>query len=206
MYKQKKYFITYGTKNFNIQKKRLISTARKLHDTMSIIKELDNSGVDMIEIGLPFSDPLADGPTIQESSTIALSNGMNTNILFDQIKNLRSITELPVIIMGYINPIIQYGIEEFCLKCKECEIDGLIIPDLPVDIYYEHYHDLFKNHNLQNMFLITPQTSEKRIRFIDKISNGFIYMVSSYSTTGAQKIFGDETIKYFKRIINNTTF
>ena len=172
----------------------------KLHDTMSIIKELDKSGVDMIEIGLPFSDPLADGPTIQESSTIALSNGMNTNILFDQIKNLRSITELPVIIMGYINPIIQYGIEEFCLKCKECEIDGLIIPDLPVDIYYEHYHDLFKNHNLQNMFLITPQTSEKRIRFIDKISNGFIYMVSSYSTTGAQKIFGDETIKYFKRI------
>ena len=172
----------------------------KLHDTISIIKELDNSGVDMIEIGLPFSDPLADGPTIQESSTIALSNGMNTNILFDQIKNLRSITELPIIIMGYLNPIIQYGIEEFCLKCKECEIDGLIVPDLPVDIYYEHYHDLFKNHNLQNMFLITPQTSEKRIRFIDKISNGFIYMVSSYSTTGAQKIFGDETIKYFKRI------
>ena len=171
-----------------------------LNDTLQIIKELDSSKVDMIELGLPFSDPLADGPTIQESSTIALSNGMNTNILFDQIKNLRSITELPIIIMGYLNPIIQYGIEEFCLKCKECEIDGLIVPDLPVDIYYEHYHDLFKNHNLQNMFLITPQTSESRIRFIDKISNGFIYMVSSYSTTGAQKIFGDETIKYFKRI------
>jgi tryptophan synthase alpha chain len=171
-----------------------------LDDTMAIIKELDKSGVDMIEIGLPFSDPLADGPTIQESSTKALINGMNTNVLFEQINNLRSVTNLPIIIMGYLNPIIQFGIEKFCKKCKQCEIDGLIIPDLPVDIYYEHYHDLFKDHDLQNMFLITPQTSEKRIRFIDEISDGFIYMVSSYSTTGAQKIFGDETIKYFKRI------
>ena len=171
-----------------------------LDDTMAIIKELDKSGVDMIEIGLPFSDPLADGPTIQESSTKALINGMNTNVLFEQINNLRSVTNLPIIIMGYLNPIIQFGIERFCKKCKQCEIDGLIIPDLPVDIYYEYYHDLFKDHDLQNMFLITPQTSEKRIRFIDEISDGFIYMVSSYSTTGAQKIFGDETIKYFKRI------
>tara|TARA_B100001063_G_scaffold106170_1_gene99091 strand:- start:106 stop:873 length:768 start_codon:yes stop_codon:yes gene_type:complete len=171
-----------------------------LDDTMAIIKELDKSGVDMIEIGLPFSDPLADGPTIQESSTKALINGMNTNVLFEQINNLRSVTNLPIIIMGYLNPIIQFGIEKFCKKCKQCEIDGLIIPDLPVDIYYEYYHDLFKDHDLQNMFLITPQTSEKRIRFIDEISDGFIYMVSSYSTTGAQKIFGDETIKYFKRI------
>ena len=171
-----------------------------MDDTMAIIKELDKSGVDMIEIGLPFSDPLADGPTIQESSTKALINGMNTNVLFEQINNLRSVTNLPIIIMGYLNPIIQFGIEKFCKKCKQCEIDGLIIPDLPVDIYYEYYHDLFKDHDLQNMFLITPQTSEKRIRFIDEISDGFIYMVSSYSTTGAQKIFGDETIKYFKRI------
>ena len=171
-----------------------------LDDTMAIIKELDKSGVDMIEIGLPFSDPLADGPTIQESSTKALINGMNTNVLFEQINNLRSVTNLPIIIMGYLNPIIQFGIEKFCKKCKQCKIDGLIIPDLPVDIYYEYYHDLFKDHDLQNMFLITPQTSEKRIRFIDEISDGFIYMVSCYSTTGAQKIFGDETIKYFKRI------
>ena len=145
----------------------------KLQDTMSIIKELNNSGVDMIEIGLPFSDPLADGPTIQESSTIALSNGMNTNILFDQIKDLRSVTELPVIIMGYLNPIIQYGIEEFCLKCKECQIDGLIIPDLPVDIYHDQYQSIFKKYNLHNMFLITPQTSDERIRFIDEISEAF---------------------------------
>ena len=188
-----------------IKKKNILSiyfTAGypNLNDTMVIIKELDKSGVDMIEIGLPFSDPLADGPTIQESSTKALINGMNTNVLFKQISDIRAVTDLPIIIMGYFNPIIQFGIEKFCKKCKECEIDGLIIPDLPVDIYYEHYHDLFKNHNLQNMFLITPKTSEKRIRFIDKISDGFIYMVSSYSTTGAQKIFGDETIKYFKRI------
>ena len=173
----------------------------KLQDTMSIIKELNNSGVDMIEIGLPFSDPLADGPTIQESSTIALSNGMNTNILFDQIKDLRSVTELPVIIMGYLNPIIQYGIEEFCLKCKECQIDGLIIPDLPVDVYADEYKAIFEKYGLKNIFLITPQTSDERIHFIDSVSDGFIYMVSSASVTGSSAGFGNTQEAYFQRIV-----
>ena len=133
------------------------------NDTLSIIKELDSAGVEMIEIGLPFSDPLADGPTIQNSSTIALKNGMNTIILFEQLKNLRKMTDIPVVIMGYFNPILQFGIEKFCKSCKEVGIDGLIIPDLPVDIYNDKYQKIFKSYGLLNMFLITPQTSEKRI-------------------------------------------
>ena len=131
------------------------------NDTISIIKELDSAGVEMIEIGLPFSDPLADGPTIQKSSTIALKNGMNTITLFKQLKNLREMTEIPVVIMGYFNPILQFGIEKFCKSCKEVGIDGLIIPDLPVDIYNDKYQKVFKSYGLLNMFLITPQTSEK---------------------------------------------
>ena len=146
------------------------------NDTLSIIKELDSAGVEMIEIGLPFSDPLADGPTIQKSSTIALRNGMNTIILFEQLKNLRKITNIPVVIMGYFNPILQFGIEKFCKSCKEVGIDGLIIPDLPVDIYNDKYQKIFKSFGLLNMFLITPQTSEKRIKYIDKISEGFILL------------------------------
>ena len=130
------------------------------NDTLSIIKELDSAGVEMIEIGLPFSDPLADGPTIQNSSTIALKNGMNTIILFEQLKNLRKMTDVPVVIMGYFNPILQFGIEKFCESCKEVGIDGLIIPDLPVDIYNDKYQKIFKSYGLLNMFLITPQTSE----------------------------------------------
>ena len=137
------------------------------NDTLSIIKELDSAGVEMIEIGLPFSDPLADGPTIQKSSTIALKNGMNTITLFKQLKNLRKMTEIPVVIMGYFNPILQFGIEKFCKSCKEVGIDGLIIPDLPVDIYNDKYQKIFKSYGLLNMFLITPQTSEKRIKYID---------------------------------------
>ena len=140
------------------------------NDTLSIIKELDSAGVEMIEIGLPFSDPLADGPTIQNSSTIALKNGMNTIILFEQLKNLRKMTDVPVVIMGYFNPILQFGIEKFCKSCKEVGIDGLIIPDLPVDIYNDKYQKIFKSYGLLNMFLITPQTSEKRIKYIDRIS------------------------------------
>jgi len=134
------------------------------NDTLSIIKELDSAGVEMIEIGLPFSDPLADGPTIQKSSTIALKNGMNTITLFEQLKNLRKMTDIPVVIMGYFNPILQFGIEKFCKSCKEVGIDGLIIPDLPVDIYNDKYQKVFKSYGLLNMFLITPQTSEKRIK------------------------------------------
>ena len=174
----------------------------ELNDTLKIIEQLDNAGVDMIEIGLPFSDPLADGPTIQESSMQAIKNGINTSILFEQLKNLRKLTEIPVIIMGYFNPILQYGVEKFCQECSKCGIDGLIIPDLPIDFFHNNYYDLFKNYNLHNMFLITPQTSDERIRYIDEISDGFIYMVSSFSITGEQNSFGDETINYFNRINN----
>lgn len=173
-----------------------------LHDTKKVIQDLEKSGVDMIEIGLPFSDPLADGPTIQESSTTALKNGMTTKLLFEQLKDIRQSVEIPLIIMGYFNPMMQYGVEAFCAKCKEIGIDGLIIPDLPVAEYHEHYQETFEKYGLINVFLITPQTSDERIRFIDNVSNGFIYMVSSASTTGAKNTFGGEQQQYFERIEN----
>lgn len=173
-----------------------------LNDTVTIIQNLENSGVDMIEIGLPFSDPLADGPTIQASSTQALKNGMTTEVLFDQLKDIRNTVTIPLIIMGYFNPILQYGVEAFCKKCQETGIDGLIIPDLPVDVYNDNYKAIFEAYGLINIFLITPQTSEERIHFIDSISKGFIYMVSSASVTGSQSGFGDEQTHYFKRIAN----
>jgi tryptophan synthase alpha chain len=171
-----------------------------IDDTESVIQKLEKNGVDMIEIGLPFSDPLADGPTIQASSTQALKNGMTSEILFNQLKNIRKSVNIPLIIMGYFNPMLQYGVEEFCKKCQEIGIDGLIIPDLPVDVYHDEYKATFEKYGLINVFLITPQTSDERIRYIDSISNGFIYMVSSASTTGAQTGFGDEQTAYFKRI------
>ena len=171
-----------------------------LNDTVQIIQDLEKSGVDMIEIGLPFSDPLADGPTIQESSTKALENGMTTKLLFKQLEDIRQTVQIPLVIMGYFNPILQYGIEDFCKKCQETGIDGLIIPDLPVDIYAENYKETFEKYGLINVFLITPQTSEERIRYIDSVSNGFIYMVSSASVTGSDAGFGDTQTGYFKRI------
>lgn len=172
----------------------------ELNDTVSVIKELQASGVDMIEIGLPFSDPLADGPTIQASSTSALKNGMTTESLFDQLKNIRREIDIPLLIMGYFNPILQYGVEAFCIKCAEIGIDGLIIPDLPVDVFQQNYAAIFEKQGLFNVFLITPQTSDERIRYIDSISKGFIYMVSSASTTGAINSFDQGQSEYFKRI------
>ena len=171
-----------------------------VNDTVSILKELEKSGVDMVEIGLPFSDPLADGPTIQESSTLALKNGMTTDLLFEQLKDIRESVSIPLIIMGYFNPMMQYGVDKFCQKCAEIGIDGLIIPDLPVDVYHDQFQAIFEKHGLINVFLITPQTSEERIRFIDSISSGFIYMVSSASTTGAKNTFGEDQNSYFEKI------
>lgn len=171
-----------------------------LEDTVPILKNLQAAGVDMVEIGLPFSDPLADGPTIQESSTKALKNGMTTEKLFSQLDNIREQIDIPLILMGYFNPMMQYGIEKFCQRCEAIGIDGLIIPDLPVDVYHEEYKNLFEQHGLFNMFLITPQTPEERIRYIDKVSNGFIYMVSSASVTGAKNTFGQTQTDYFDRI------
>jgi tryptophan synthase alpha chain len=172
----------------------------ELEDTLPILRALQVSGVDMVEIGLPFSDPLADGPTIQESSTRALRNGMTTEKLFDQLQNIRQSIHIPLVLMGYFNPMMQYGIERFCKKCQSIGIDGLIIPDLPVDLYHQEYKTLFDQYNLYNMFLITPQTSEERIRYIDNVSSGFIYMVSSASVTGAQSAFGNTQEDYFRRI------
>jgi len=171
-----------------------------LNDTADIIIKLQESGVDMIEIGLPFSDPLADGPTIQDSSMSAINNGMNTDILFNQLKDIRDRVSIPLIIMGYFNPILQYGVEKFCKKCNEIGIDGLIIPDLPIDYYLENYKSIFEQNKLYNMFLIAPQTSNERIRKIDLISKGFIYMVSSSSITGSKNSFSSEQINYFERI------
>ena len=171
-----------------------------LNDTADIIIKLQESGVDMIEIGLPFSDPLADGPTIQDSSMSAINNGMNTDTLFNQLKDIRDKVSIPLIIMGYFNPILQYGVEKFCKKCNEIGIDGLIIPDLPIDYYIENYKSIFEQNKLYNMFLIAPQTSNERIRKIDLISKGFIYMVSSSSITGSKNSFSSEQINYFERI------
>lgn len=171
----------------------------KLDDTRTIIKSLEEAGVDMIEIGMPYSDPLADGPTIQESNIVALEEGMTLKILFMQLERLRKITEIPVLLMGYLNPVMQYGVEAFCKKAAECGVDGIILPDLPLDEYIEKYKEMFEASNLSNVFLVTPHTSEKRIRLIDEHTQGFIYIVSTDSTTGNTKdITG--AADYFKRI------
>ncbi|WP_304158082.1 tryptophan synthase subunit alpha [Mesonia mobilis] len=172
----------------------------QLDDTKTILEQLEKSGVDLVEIGLPFIDPLADGPTIQASSTKALKNGMTTKKLFEQLEDIQETVSIPLIMMGYFNPMLQYGIENFCKKCAEIGIDGLIIPDLPLEVYTKEYQAIFQQYGLQNIFLITPQTSEKRIRQIDEASEGFIYMVSSASITGAKNSFGDAQQAYFERI------
>jgi len=172
----------------------------KINDTVTIIQELEKNGVDMIEIGMPFSDPLADGPTIQESSSKAIENGMTTSLLLDQLKDIRKTVQIPLLIMGYFNPILQFGVEKFCQKCNEIGIDGLIIPDLPLEIYQQEYQVVFEKYMLRNIFLITPQTSDDRIQQIDRISDSFIYMVSTASVTGNQNSFGEEQLNYFERI------
>ncbi|MFD2585441.1 tryptophan synthase subunit alpha [Croceitalea marina] len=171
-----------------------------LTDTVQIIQDLERNGVDMIEIGLPFSDPLADGPTIQDSSTAALKNGMTTEKLFEQLARIRETVSIPLIVMGYFNPMLQYGVEAFCKKCSEIGIDGIIMPDLPLDVYQSDYEATFKKYGLLNVFLITPQTSGERIHQIDEASDAFIYMVSSASVTGSKSGFGNEQTDYFERI------
>ncbi|OEK05121.1 tryptophan synthase subunit alpha [Roseivirga misakiensis] len=172
----------------------------KLNDTTKIMASLEQSGADLIEIGIPFSDPIADGPTIQESNGVALDNGMTLKLLFDQLADVRSKVNIPIILMGYINPIVQYGVEAFCQKCQEVGVDGLILPDLPMFEYQEVHKPVFEKYGLLNVFLITPQTSENRIREIDNNSRGFIYMVSSASTTGAKTGISNEQETYFARI------
>lgn len=172
----------------------------KLNDTMPILEALQEAGADIAEIGMPYSDPVADGETIQESNQIALDNGMSLKILFEQLQNMREKVQIPVILMGYINPVFQFGIENFCRKCQEVGVDGLILPDLPMEEYYEEYKPVFDKYGLLNIFLITPQTTEARIRRIDEISDGFIYMVSSASVTGKTSGISPEMEAYFNRV------
>jgi tryptophan synthase alpha chain len=169
-------------------------------DTTLVLQSLQDEGVDLIEIGLPFSDPLADGPTIQESSTAALKNGMSTQLLFEQLKDIRKTIHIPLIVMGYFNPMLQYGVEAFLAQCAAIGIDGIIMPDLPLAEYELHYNDLYEKHGIKNIFLITPQTSDARIKAIDAASDAFIYLVSTASVTGSKSGFGAEQEDYFKRI------
>lgn len=168
--------------------------------TSEIIRVLEAAGADMLEIGIPFSDPLADGPTIQASSQKALENGMSLALLFEQLEDIRKYVDLPLLLMGYLNPVYQFGVEKFCRQCQACGIDGLIIPDLPLDVYESRYQNCFEKYNLSNIFLVTPETSNERIQKIDALSNGFIYMVAASSTTGAKKSIAAHQEAYFKRI------
>ncbi|MFY8008646.1 MAG: tryptophan synthase subunit alpha [Flavobacterium sp.] len=171
-----------------------------VNDTKSLIEELSRNKVDIIEIGLPFSDPLADGPTIQSSSMQALQNGMTTTLLFEQLKDIRNTVAIPLIIMGYFNPMLQFGVENFLKACQQTGIDGLIVPDLPLEVYLSDYKILFETYGIQMIFLITPQTLEARIRMIDEHSNAFIYMVSSAGVTGSKDQFEENQLQYFERI------
>ncbi|WP_439474047.1 tryptophan synthase subunit alpha [Algoriphagus formosus] len=190
---------------FNNKQERVLSiyfTAGfpHLEDTIPVMEAIQAGGADIIEIGVPYSDPIADGPTIQDSNKIALENGMSMKKLFEQLKGFRAKIHIPVVLMGYLNPIIQFGMENFCKKCKEVGIDGLIVPDLPMQQYLDEFKSLFEEYGLVNTFLISPQTSEKRIREIDENTDGFIYMVSSHSITGAKSGISEEQITYFKRV------
>ncbi|OFY09611.1 MAG: tryptophan synthase subunit alpha [Bacteroidetes bacterium GWE2_41_25] len=192
-------------KLFENRKKKILSvyfTAGypELNNTLEIIRELDKSGVDMIEIGMPFSDPVADGPVIQRSSEKALKNGMSLNLLFEQLPALREITDIPIVLMGYINPVFRFGVEKFLRKCSETGIDGIIIPDLPVEEYIESYESLFKSYNILNVFLVSPQTPEERILYLDRNSKGFLYIVSTAATTGGTKKFDRSQINYFRKL------
>ena len=171
-----------------------------LNDTTEIIKTLDECGVDLIEIGMPFSDPIADGPVIQDSSNVAIDNGMNLNLLFEQLEDIRKITDIPIVLMGYVNPVYQFGYDNFIKNILKCDLDGLILPDLPLEDYKNNFKSVFDKENLSFIFLITPNTSEDRIKKIDNNSNGFVYMVSSSSTTGKKSSFDNKQIDYFQKI------
>jgi tryptophan synthase alpha chain len=172
----------------------------ELNSTADIIKTLEDSGADMVEIGMPFSDPMADGPVIQESNEQALRNGMNLRLLFNQLSEIRKEVKIPLLLMGYLNPVIQFGAERFCGECQRTGIDGVILPDMPPMIYLEEYQSVFERNGIYNILLITPQSPAERIIYIDKISRGFVYMVSSSAVTGTKSSFSEEQVKYFSRI------
>lgn len=172
----------------------------EIHDTTKVIQELSNAKVDFIEVGLPYSDPLADGPTIQKSSQKALQNGINLDIVFDQLLQIKRTNKTPLVLMGYLNQLLKYGEEKFCKKVVDCGIDTLILPDLPMVEYENHYQLLFNSYGITNVFLITPQTTNERILKIDSYTKSFIYMVASSAITGAKGEISEEQIAYFERI------
>lgn len=172
----------------------------KLEDTATIIEALNDAKVDFVEVGLPFSDPLADGPTIQESSQIALQNGMNLDLVFTQLKAIKNSHSMPLVLMGYLNQLLTYGEHQFCQACIDCGIDTVILPDLPMIEYENHYKALFDSYGISNVFLITPHTSDDRIRKIDAFTNSFIYVVASAAITGAKGAISPQQIAYFERI------
>lgn len=171
-----------------------------LESTGDIIKTLERRGIDMIEVGVPFSDPMADGPVIQDAATKALRNGMSLKRLFSQLHDIKDEVNIPLVLMGYLNPVMQYGIEDYFKSCAECGVSGTIIPDLPFKDYQEYIQPVADKYDIRVIMLITPETSEERIRFIDANTDGFVYMVSSAATTGAQKSFDDAKQEYFHRI------
>jgi tryptophan synthase alpha chain len=191
---------------FETKKERILSlyfTAGfpNLNDTLTILKHLEESAVDLIEIGFPYSDPLADGPVIQESSGQAIENGMTLTILFEQLQSLRNITQKPIILMGYLNVVLQYGEREFVEKCAEVGVDGIIIPDMPLHYYISNFKELCEEHQISNVLLVTPETSDDRIQQLDRYSSGFIYLVSSNSITGSTNASAFQT-DYYQRIQN----
>ena len=171
-----------------------------LDSTLAIAEALEKAGADFLEIGFPYSDPVADGPTIQHSSEKALENGMTLKVLFEQLQNLRKHITIPILLMGYLNPMVQYGVERFCKKAAEVGVDGVIVPDLPMYEYETLYSRHFEENNLSNIFLVTPQTSEERIRKIDSLSESFIYLLSSSSITGGSLHVSANIEDYYKRI------
>ena len=189
----------------NSKDKKLLSLyfcagAPTLDSTADTILTMQAKGINMIEVGMPFSDPMADGPVIQEAATTALKNGMSLRLLFNQLKAIKEQVTIPLVLMGYLNPIMQYGIEPFCQSCVDSGVSGVIIPDLPFDDYLESIKPAADKYDLRIIMLITPETSKERIRFIDEHTDGFIYMVSSAATTGAQQSFDDQKQEYFRRI------
>ncbi|MCV9385436.1 tryptophan synthase subunit alpha [Reichenbachiella ulvae] len=172
----------------------------KLDDTVKVMEALEQNGADMLEVGVPFSDPIADGPTIQHSNTVALENGMSVKLLFEQLKDIRKSVSIPLIMMSSLNPILQFGVEQFCAKCKEIDVDGLIIPDLPVEEYISEYKEVMERYNLKNVILITPSSTDARIRLVDEHTDSFIYMVSSAATTGVNKNFSSDFDAFAQRL------
>jgi tryptophan synthase alpha chain len=171
----------------------------KLESTLAVMRSLQDNGADLIELGMPYSDPLADGEVIQQSGAVALQNGMTISILFSQLEEMRSTITLPVILMGYMNPVLQYGFENFCAKAASTGIDGLILPDLPMYEYETEYKAIIKKYNLDLIFLVTPETKEERLRKLDELSSGFLYAVSSSSTTGNNKDISEQE-GYFEKL------